>query len=480
MFIDGSSYSDAARALASHEDPVDMAVAYVGSGAAEQLGGGHKATRILCDLLSGGTNPNEVAKIQALAGVQIRHVDNLHAKVMLAPSYALVGSANFSDNGVGWHDGMPGNLIEAGCRVTDDVQLDHIRTWFKRYWELSEEITADLLSQASINWARRQRGRPRPAGDRFIITPENWRSYTGRDTKLVIWRRRPTAEEIASEGELPDGLAPGTSSPNNPHWKKLDRYHEWGDLLNLGPGVVLLDVRYQPQGKVVCYGARRTLANGHQVRRGSRTIDVMEVISVIDGQRFETAERDQLASWLQPEIQRHYIRWCDELNPDHDEGGVVVDLDRVLKGAFGTAEGAHPSEFQQLFALASRISEPLGWRCVTVRSPGPEVRIGTGSKNLRRKETPALGRVNLRLSIRDGMVRCGSYLSPTKLAAYGTPLRLSGAEGRHWVQWPTESTAVLLARMLDETRDRLNGSDVDPESGPQKSLQRAGSPRSAV
>lgn len=77
---------------------------------------------------------------------------------------------------------------------------------------------------------------------------------------------------------------------------------------------------------------------------------------------------------------------------------------------------------------------------------------------------PQTGRVNLRLSVRDGMVRCGSYLSPTKLTAYGTPLRLSGAEGRHWVQWPIESTAVLLARMLDETPDRLHGSDVDPES----------------
>lgn len=347
MFLDGSSYSDAARALASHEGPVDMAVAYIGSGAAEQLGGGHKARRILCDLLSGGTNPKEVAKIQALAGVQIRHVDNLHAKVMLTSSYALVGSANFSENGVGWHDGVPGNLVEAGYRVTDDVQLDRIKTWFKRHWELSERITADILSQASINWKRRQAGRPRPAGDRFIITPENWRSYAGRGTKVVIWRRRTDAEEIASEGELPDGLAPGTSGPNNPQRKKLDRYHGWDNLLNLGPGVVLLDVRYQPRGKVVCNGARRTLANGHQVLRGSRTIDVMEVISVIDGQRLKTTERDQLVSWLQPEIQHHYIRWCHELNPDYDEGGVVVDLDRVLEGAFGTTEGAPPSEFQR-------------------------------------------------------------------------------------------------------------------------------------
>lgn len=99
----------------------------------------------------------------------------------------------------------------------------------------------------------------------------------------------------------------------------------------------------------------------------------MEVISIIDGQRFEAAERDQL-SWLQPEIQRDYIRWWDELNLTKEAW--VVDLNRVLEGAFGTADGAHLSEFQQLFAVAARISEPLGCRCVTVRSPGPEVRTG--------------------------------------------------------------------------------------------------------
>jgi hypothetical protein len=359
---------------------------------------------------------------------------------------------------VGWHDGVAGYLIEAGYHVTDQEQIKLIKEWFNGYWDRSQEITDDLIKQATINWLQRRTGRPKPPGDRFIIDSNNWRSYTGRGTRLIIWRDVPTAEQKASEKKLPDGLARRNSKTEGHHY--LDYYHEFGKHLDLGAGVIFLDVHYQRNGKVICFGARRSLANGHQVLRGSRTIDAMEIIPVIDGQKFSKAEREALVHWLQPEIQRHYFSWCQELNAPDDTEGLVIDLDRVLKATFGDPEGRYIPEFQQLFELAKQISESLGWRCVTVASPGPEVRIGTGLRNIQRKETPALGRVNLRLSLRDGMVRCGSYLSKDQLSAYGTAVSLSGAEGRHWIQWPVELTASLLPRILDATRDRLETASI--------------------
>lgn len=455
MFLEGPAYSDAARALLSSAEPLDMAIAYVGRGASLQLGTSPEQRRILCDLISGGTNPDEVTKLCAMESVKIRHVENLHAKVMVSPTCALVGSANFSANGIGWEAGMAGNLIEAGHQVIEEVQLRRIQAWFDGLWETSLPVTESLLSQARLNWKRRQAARPRPPGSRFTIDASNWRAYLHRGIKLIIWRHVPTSEQKRREAEVPAVIARTEAARGTRASMALDKYHDFGESLNLGAGVICLDVQYLKNGTVRCQGARRTMANGHYVVRGEETVDVLDIVPVVEGQQLGPVERDALAHWLQPVVHRHYLAWCAELNPPGDTSSLVMDFDRALEAAFQDLPSQYTPEFRQLFELAKQISEPLGWRCVTVESPGPEVRIGTGLRHLKRKEVPALASVNLRLSIFGGRVRCGSYLSPDDLARYGTPLRLSAAEGRHWVQWLIVDTAMLLPQLLHETRDRL-------------------------
>lgn len=142
MFLEGESYSRAVKLIATTSEPVDMAIAFWGSGASRMLTaslGAHR--RIVCDLVSGGTNPDEVRKLCTMSHVTVKHCKNLHAKVLVTDTQALIGSANFSANGVGWEEGMAGKLVEAGYHVLDMAQVRGIQAWFDKLFDTSEPIT---------------------------------------------------------------------------------------------------------------------------------------------------------------------------------------------------------------------------------------------------------------------------------------------------------------------------------------------------
>jgi hypothetical protein len=117
---------------------------------------GSKPTRIICDLLSGGCNPNEIERLLDLSSerdVQVRHLNRLHAKVYWTPTAAIVGSANASANGLG----DEGNLgtIEAALLTDDKVALNAAAAWFEKIWEKAKTIDGVLLAQGREAWLRR-------------------------------------------------------------------------------------------------------------------------------------------------------------------------------------------------------------------------------------------------------------------------------------------------------------------------------------
>lgn len=108
----------------------DLAVAFIGHGALERAGlSSPKGTRIICDLWSGGCNPEAVRQLHK-AGVQIRNLRNLHAKVYLGDNAAVVGSANLSSNGFGNLDAPQQWGLEAGILIDNPSELDQIAAWY--------------------------------------------------------------------------------------------------------------------------------------------------------------------------------------------------------------------------------------------------------------------------------------------------------------------------------------------------------------
>src|SRR6185369_3680587 len=144
-----------------------------------------------CKLGSGATNPVVIGKLLSCKGVEVKNLDTLHAKGVLTKNLAIVGSANFSTNGLnfegneelqGWH--------EAGLVTNDQEHLKEIQSWFDDRWRESIEITDPLLETAQNAWDSRFNNRPYDLrnGKRFLDIPPA--SLVGRNIFVAVYRAR--------------------------------------------------------------------------------------------------------------------------------------------------------------------------------------------------------------------------------------------------------------------------------------------------
>ncbi|MBY0339441.1 MAG: phospholipase D family protein [Acetobacteraceae bacterium] len=146
-FLQGPALSKAIHAMiASDAGHLDCAVAYWGGGlppfAAPK--NGHKV-RVICNLSSGGTNPDVIRRLLKTDRVEVRQLDTLHAKVFVSPDAAIVGSANASVNAIG-RVGDSEKLIEAGCRLANPSV---VQAWFDDLWsQCKKKITETDLQKA--------------------------------------------------------------------------------------------------------------------------------------------------------------------------------------------------------------------------------------------------------------------------------------------------------------------------------------------
>ena len=157
-FLSGAELGAAIAEVAAGDDP-RCAVAFWGTGASAHLfpQQGFRKVRILCDLSQGGTNPDELILLGAPSNKALRQVERLHAKVYLSKRGAIIGSANASDNGIGFA-GASG-LIEAGILVEPDSEsFKAAGIWFEGLWEKSRKIGPEALAAAEASWNARPPG----------------------------------------------------------------------------------------------------------------------------------------------------------------------------------------------------------------------------------------------------------------------------------------------------------------------------------
>lgn len=137
-----------------HSSPVLMAVAYWGTGSDEY---GSKAQRIICDLESGSCDPSVIRQLLEATPGSVRMTKNFHAKIVITRTGAVISSANMSDNGLGFHDGMDSRNHEAGYFI-DESNLQHkaVTQWFEDHWNVAQEINEAALDAAKLAWSKRQ------------------------------------------------------------------------------------------------------------------------------------------------------------------------------------------------------------------------------------------------------------------------------------------------------------------------------------
>jgi hypothetical protein len=205
MFLTDDELSSNIRELVG-EGGSRCAVAFIGK---EAEGIVPPGTQIICNLMSGATNPATIEHLMKNGECEIRKLDDLHAKVYLGRDRAIVGSANLSANGLGYEPATgSGGWQEAGYKVTRKSDLEKIEEWFAEKWESAEAISSKDITEAKKRWALRQRFRP--ANKSYEEYVENggaeiMLAWTCTDEKWVVTK---TGKKAASQA----GKQPGTET----------------------------------------------------------------------------------------------------------------------------------------------------------------------------------------------------------------------------------------------------------------------------
>jgi len=80
---------------------------------------------------------------------KIRHIPDIHAKVLITENYGFLGSANFTENGIL-------KRTEMSVSFSDKEKVNELRNWFQMLWINSEnlstkEITDFIIKNESVN-----------------------------------------------------------------------------------------------------------------------------------------------------------------------------------------------------------------------------------------------------------------------------------------------------------------------------------------
>lgn len=458
MFVSGDAYSTRVKNLFASDQPLDVAIAFWGTGAeAKAISKGGAPRRIICNLGSGGTNPTVIEKLRAAKRVAIKKLDSLHAKVVIGEDMAIVGSANFSANGLGLEDGELAHWHEAGYVVTDRIQLKRLRAWFDGLW--SDEASAILptdIENARKAWAQRRIARPKPqsAEDVFAITADNWNGFRDRQIYLIVWARSATKEEKERANrdrkERTDALE--ELSGARKAGPVYDYYHNWGTEISRLKHAQFIDVHWLVRVKrFECRGARRSINCGHSVE-GGEAMDVMETTRHLGNLRFAAAEARAFAALMNS----MHDGWYDAQR-ERRGASFVISLDEVLDARFGafSATGADKDGLDDATArllsackkLVARDGQSARW----IRMTPAEVRTGYGTTADKRLSA-VVCRFRMMAGKRERECRVLTYMSAKESARFGKS-KPSKNPDRTWLILPLGELHRVLAEIHhDATR----------------------------
>lgn len=322
IFVTSSEYERVVASIAEEEGELLAAVAFWGSGA-ELVLRPHPGRRIklICNLASGATNPSVIEALQNMKGVLLKQHDRLHAKVFVGSKSALVGSANFSSNGLNLEGSELSGWEEAGLLTSNPLQIDAIREWFSALWEDSSEIKNSDLAEARAKWAQRRVTRPKsssPSSRGFTLKILNRSEITDRQVFVAIYGSWISEEAKKAYRTYEEQLT-GQEMPRSVKLPPI--YENWPELPK---DAQVIDLYYGSRGALRCYGVfTRTHDVKFRYSDGSKGhLAVCRREDHIMGYPFGAKEAAKLAEDLRPYIEK--IWNSDAATGDDD--GKYIDL----------------------------------------------------------------------------------------------------------------------------------------------------------
>ena len=287
-FVTDGQILETVRQLAQHDGELLAAVAYWGKGAGHETGirTREQPTRILCDLLSGSCNPEEIKILKSCRSVKIKHRDNLHAKVWTNGKETLVGSANASMNGLGF--AQTGPNIEAAVHLLDAKIARRAKDWFNQQWEWAKCVDDTLLQAAMVRWNRKQHA-TNPAIPNAGGAIMNCRLTAYSTDELTCEARRrfdQIAPNLYPEAEL--GEIHARAERQRIHPADLNSYeYESGEMVP-PVGTIYMDYSREGDNGEFEFGGFWEALHNEKLPAGGRTLCLLRRR---DGRQFRVSDR---------------------------------------------------------------------------------------------------------------------------------------------------------------------------------------------
>ena len=234
---------------------INLAVAFWGQGASNSIKKvKNKKIKIICNLESGATNPYEIIKIGKLVGFdKIRSIKNLHAKVYLTEKEMILGSSNFSANGLSLEGNEINKLIEANVSLDDKNVIFQANNWFSDLWSQSKKINQRYCEEFISKWAKnRNRSRTKKVVTDFFGAYEEG-LYNEDEIYIII----DTGGFTLAEEKIGDKLA--KESVKNDLLYEGKEISYWYGYEDIPRDALIINYFYEKNGRLDCYGVWKTL-----------------------------------------------------------------------------------------------------------------------------------------------------------------------------------------------------------------------------
>ncbi len=238
---------------------IKFAVAFWGHGSSETIKmSKNKKVKIICNLESGATNPHEIIKIGKLIGFKnIKSVKNLHAKVYLTENKLILGSSNFSSNGLSLEGAETNKLIEANVLIDNQLIIKQTNLWFDSLWKDAKEVDEKYCQKFISKWAKR-----RAISDSQIIEPDFFKAYqSGMYNEEDVYIIIDIDGFTAAEEKIGDKIAKETFSDDLFYKGKEISY--WRGYKTVPRDKHIINYFFESNGKLIYYGIWKTLPKNY-------------------------------------------------------------------------------------------------------------------------------------------------------------------------------------------------------------------------
>lgn len=246
-FLTSNDIQDEIRRILKKKEKAAVAVAFWGNGAIKQTGICNRpanSTRVLCDLFSGSCNPNEINAL-VVAGIEVRSLDGMHAKIWCVGNETVIGSANASANGLGFEGAELNANVEACVLVSDATFAETARAWFEKQWKNPSALPVgnQEIKDARKLWEARRNRRHRQTTMTLLEAlsniPPGEQNYIFRNVRVISYLAENPSQNAKKE----------YNSKGKPTYTERDLsvypdsipYYEDHTGWNIDPGSVIID-----------------------------------------------------------------------------------------------------------------------------------------------------------------------------------------------------------------------------------------------